>query len=153
MHEAVVDVSRAEFERDLSAKLQDEIFLADIAPLLRAGIAWDVHRAGQLVFSRSSPGSPAILGRAGPKAVSEQDLDRSALAQPVRRGAVSSIAEALRCRAVGRCASQQATEQKHSLTRPELHVETEQRQYFVPTAIGLRHIEHTAKFGSGMDRA
>lgn len=37
------------------------------------------------------------------------------------------MADAERCLAVGRCASQQATEQKKNLTRPELHVDTEQR--------------------------
>lgn len=58
--------------------------------------------------------------------------------------ATSSIAEALRWRAVGRCASQQLTEQNISLMRPELHVDTEQRQYFEPSWIGLRHIEQTA---------
>ena len=59
--------------------------------------------------------------------------------------ATSSIALALRWRAVGKCASQQATEQKASLIRPELHVETEQRWYLAPIGIGLRHIEQTAK--------
>ena len=54
------------------------------------------------------------------------------------------MAEALRWRAVGRCASQQATEQNISLIRPELQVDTEQRQYFELTWIGLRHIEQTA---------
>ncbi len=29
--------------------------------------------------------------------------------------------------------------------RPELHVDTEQRWYFAPIGIGLRHIEQTAK--------
>jgi len=47
--------------------------------------------------------------------------------------AVSSMAEALRCRAVGRCASQHDTEQNISLMRPELQVDTEQRQYFEPS--------------------
>ena len=47
--------------------------------------------------------------------------------------AVSSIAEALRWRAVGRCASQHDTEQNMSLIRPELQVDTEQRQYFEPS--------------------
>jgi hypothetical protein len=55
------------------------------------------------------------------------------------------MAEALRWRAVGKCASQQATLQNMSLMRPELQVETEQRQYFAPSWIGLRHIEQTAK--------
>ena len=54
------------------------------------------------------------------------------------------MAEALRWRAVGRCASQQAIEQNMSFTRPELHVETEQRKYFDSIAIGFRHIEQTA---------
>ena len=31
-----------------------------------------------------------------------------------------------------------------SLIRPELQVDTEQRQYFEPSEIGLRHIEQTA---------
>jgi hypothetical protein len=47
--------------------------------------------------------------------------------------ATSSIADALRWRAVGKCASQHETEQNISLMRPELHVDTEQRQYFDPS--------------------
>ena len=43
------------------------------------------------------------------------------------------MAEALRCRAVGRCASQHDTEQNISLMRPELQVDTEQRQYLEPS--------------------
>jgi hypothetical protein len=58
------------------------------------------------------------------------------------------MAEALRWRAVGRCASQQAMLQNISFTRPELHVETEQRKYFVSSGIGFLHIEHTAKGGA-----
>ncbi len=53
------------------------------------------------------------------------------------------MAEALRWRAVGRCASQHAMLQNMSLTRPELQVETEQRKYFVSIAIGFRHMEQT----------
>jgi hypothetical protein len=59
--------------------------------------------------------------------------------------AISSIADAFRWRAVGKCASQQLTEQNISLMRPELQVDTEQRQYFDPRLIGLRHIEQTAR--------
>ncbi len=55
------------------------------------------------------------------------------------------MADALRCRAVGRCASQQATLQNMSLMRPELHVDTEQRQYLAPSWSGFLHIEQTAK--------
>jgi hypothetical protein len=62
MRESAVDVSRAEFEQNLMAKLEeDEIFLADMTPLLRAGIAWDVDRAGQVVLSQllaRLPGAP-----------------------------------------------------------------------------------------------
>jgi hypothetical protein len=35
--------------------------------------------------------------------------------------------------------------QNINFTRPELHVETEQRKYLVSIAIGLRHMEQTAK--------
>jgi len=62
--------------------------------------------------------------------------------------AISSMAEALRWRAVGRCASQQAMLQNISFTRPELQVETEQRKYLVSSGIGFLHIEHTAKGGA-----
>ena len=57
------------------------------------------------------------------------------------------MAEALRWRAVGRCASQQAMLQNISFTRPELHVETEQRKYLVSSAIGFLHIEQTPNGG------
>jgi hypothetical protein len=67
--------------------------------------------------------------------------------------AVSSIAEALRWRAVGRCASQQLTEQNMSLIRPELQVDTEQRQYFAPSWIGFRHIEQTANGAMARQRS
>jgi len=61
MRESAVDVSRAEFEQNLAAKLEDEIFAADMAPLLRQGIAWDVAQAGQVVMSQllaRLPGAP-----------------------------------------------------------------------------------------------
>ena len=66
------------------------------------------------------------------------------------RLAVSSIACALRWRAVGRCASQQPAEQKTSFIRPALHAVTEQRKYLAPNAIGLRHMEHTANWSAGI---
>jgi hypothetical protein len=62
------------------------------------------------------------------------------------------MADALRWRAVGKCASQQLTLQNISLMRPELHVETEQRQYLEPSEIGLRHIEQTAKGAMAANR-
>lgn len=52
MRESAVDVSRAEFEQNLAAKLEDQIFVADMTPLLREGIAWDVAQAGQVVMSQ-----------------------------------------------------------------------------------------------------
>ncbi len=54
------------------------------------------------------------------------------------------MAPALRCRAVGKCASQQAMLQKASFTRPELQVDTEQRKNVVPTAMGFLHMQHAA---------
>ena len=60
------------------------------------------------------------------------------------------MAEALRWRAVGRCASQQPAEQKTSFMRPALHAVTEQRKYLAPNAMGLRHIEHTANWSAGI---
>jgi hypothetical protein len=66
--------------------------------------------------------------------------------------AISSMAAALRWRAVGKCASQQDTLQKYSFTRPELQVETEHRQYLAFIAMGFLHMEQTAKpAGVGMD--
>ena len=39
-----------------------------------------------------------------------------------------------------------------SLMRPELQVDTEQRQYFDPRLIGLRHIEQTARGAMARER-
>lgn len=52
---------------------------------------------------------------------------------------------ALRWRAVGRCASQQDGEQKISLRRPLLQVETVQRISLAPYAMGALHIEQVPK--------
>ena len=93
----------------------------------------------------TDPGSPAGVAKSRPEG---EGLDRRSdaapgrLVTPLNDGrsyfggwvcAVSSMAEALRWRAVGRCASQHDTEQNISLIRPELQVETEQRQYFEPS--------------------
>lgn len=43
-------VSRAEFEQNLFYKLQDEIFRADITPLLVAGTDWNIDEAAELVL-------------------------------------------------------------------------------------------------------
>ena len=42
-------VSRAEFERNLQAKLGDPRFTADIGPLLANGFAWDIETAAEAV--------------------------------------------------------------------------------------------------------
>ena len=44
---------------------------------------------------------------------------------------------------MGRWLSQHPGEQKTNLTRPVLQVLTAHRMTLAPTAIGLRHIEHT----------
>jgi len=45
-------VSRAEFEENLSAKMQAPAFLGDLAPLLPAGAKFDVIGAAELVLAR-----------------------------------------------------------------------------------------------------
>ena len=41
--------TRAQFEANMAAKLDDALFVYDIAPLLRTGVAYDVHSAWDLV--------------------------------------------------------------------------------------------------------
>ena len=48
-------VSRAEFERNLLAKLNDPGFLEDVGPLLIDTSAYDVHRAAEFVLERLAP--------------------------------------------------------------------------------------------------
>lgn len=50
MREGGHRVSRATFEENLRQKLLDPSFRADITPLLRPGIDWDVDRAGEVVM-------------------------------------------------------------------------------------------------------
>ena len=69
------------------------------------------------------------------------------------RRAVSSTQLALRWRAVGRCASQQAVEQNTSFSRPELQAVTEQRKNCAPTEIFFRHMQQTAKMSSDTRKA
>ncbi len=42
-------VSRAEFERNLVEKMDDDLFLRDVPPLLAAGISYDPQRAFELI--------------------------------------------------------------------------------------------------------
>ena len=54
-------VSRATFERNLTAKLRDRQFRSDIAPLLAHGHSWDVEAAARQVSTRLVsllPGAP-----------------------------------------------------------------------------------------------
>lgn len=48
-------VSRAEFERNLLAKLDDPRFITDIAPLVVTPSGFDMSRATELVFNRLAP--------------------------------------------------------------------------------------------------
>jgi predicted nucleotidyltransferase component of viral defense system len=54
-------VTRAQFERNIAAKLRDAQFTADIGPLLAVGFSWDIERAaatvGSLLLARL-PGEP-----------------------------------------------------------------------------------------------
>lgn len=61
MREGGHRVSRAMFEENLQKKLLDPLFRADMTPLLRPGIGWDVDRAGAVVMARllaRLPGAP-----------------------------------------------------------------------------------------------
>jgi len=49
LEQANLKVSRAEFERNLSAKLNDPRFTSDIAPLLAPGCPWDLEDAARYV--------------------------------------------------------------------------------------------------------
>lgn len=54
-------VTRAEFERNIQAKLRDPQFTADIGPLLADGFSWDIEAAAMTVRSRlieRLPGEP-----------------------------------------------------------------------------------------------
>lgn len=54
-------VSRAEFEANLAAKLDDAVFAADLGPLLRPGLSWDLAAAAKTVLEHlvaTLPGDP-----------------------------------------------------------------------------------------------
>ena len=54
-------VTRAQFEKNFAAKLDDPEFAADIGPLLASGFAWDIKAAAPVVSSRlieRLPGAP-----------------------------------------------------------------------------------------------
>jgi predicted nucleotidyltransferase component of viral defense system len=61
MRESGVRVTRAVFEENLAGKLIDPIFRADMTPLLRPGVSWDIARAGETVMKEliaRLPGDP-----------------------------------------------------------------------------------------------
>lgn len=65
MRHGGTQVSRAQFEANLSAKLGTPRFLADITPLLPAGVTYDAAAAGALVHERlisMLPGEPWKAG-------------------------------------------------------------------------------------------
>ena len=49
MREGGTAVSRAVFEENLATKLADPVFRADMTPLLRTGVDFDIDRAGGIV--------------------------------------------------------------------------------------------------------
>ncbi len=51
-------VSRAQFEQNLEAKMQDPQFLADISPLLADGYEWDIDAAARTVQTQLIEGLP-----------------------------------------------------------------------------------------------
>ena len=54
-------VTRAQFERNIAAKLHEPQFLADITPLLATGFSWDMQADAEEVLSRLIrllPGEP-----------------------------------------------------------------------------------------------
>lgn len=55
MDEGGQAITRAEFEGNLAAKLDDKRFLSDIPPLLAAGQTWDAAQAAALVAERLFP--------------------------------------------------------------------------------------------------
>ncbi len=52
MREAGHRVSRVMFEKNLRDKLSQALFRADMTPLLRPGVEWDVDRAGDVVMAQ-----------------------------------------------------------------------------------------------------
>jgi hypothetical protein len=63
MQESARQIPRALFEENLAKKLTDELFRADISPLLRPGIAWDLDRSAEVVSRQLLARLPAS-GRA-----------------------------------------------------------------------------------------
>lgn len=62
LRESGRQITRSNFEENLAAKLEDELFRADLAALLRPGIAWNLKQAAQIVseqlIAKLPSGSP-----------------------------------------------------------------------------------------------
>jgi predicted nucleotidyltransferase component of viral defense system len=61
MRETAREIPRALFEENLAKKLTDDLFRADMSPLLRPGIAWDLERGAEVVRGQllaKLPGDP-----------------------------------------------------------------------------------------------
>lgn len=58
MEEAGHRVTRAEFERNLLAKIEDRRFVMDLPPLLASGQDWDVAEAATLLLEKVGPQLP-----------------------------------------------------------------------------------------------
>jgi hypothetical protein len=61
MRESSREITRALFEENLTNKLSDELFRADISPLLRGDVVWDLEIAAKMVMSElvaRLPGDP-----------------------------------------------------------------------------------------------
>jgi len=52
MRESGQGVSRAVFEENFADKLGDEVFRADMTPLLRQDVAWNLDEAARVVGER-----------------------------------------------------------------------------------------------------
>lgn len=62
MRETARDVTRAVFEENLARKMTNQLFRADMSPLLRPGVSWDLERGAEIVFSQLLARHPAIRG-------------------------------------------------------------------------------------------
>jgi len=67
MRESGRRVSRAEFEENLEGKLADQVFAADMTPLLRSGTTWNLHEAARLVSSQLVAKLPGAAWKRPPR--------------------------------------------------------------------------------------
>jgi predicted nucleotidyltransferase component of viral defense system len=58
-------ISRAELEANLTSKLEDRVFTADLRPLLAPNVEWDLRRAARLTLDEIAPRLPGDPWRGG----------------------------------------------------------------------------------------